>query len=120
MIGKKMESHALCCDCDSCAHGETPLVSKPPVRPLRSLLTLRHRGGALKRVEFVGFASGRVAHIFWALNGHHELDLETGVLRGRPDWELDVLTLVELRAEYRRAKTDAPWAWSVSDRDGAS
>lgn len=83
------DPHPHFCDCEACMHADT-------VRPLRTVITLRRRDGAARNVELVGF-SETGATLYWPRNGHHELDLETGTVRERPEWELDVLQLAELR-----------------------
>lgn len=81
--------------------------------PLRSLVPLKHAGGAVKHVELVGFSAvGRKrALIHWPTAGQYEIDLNDGRIVGAPPtltaaWTVERDVLEQLRASElaQRAK----------------
>lgn len=79
--------------------------------PLRSLVELRHVGGARKNVELVGFSrSGpKRALIHWPGAGQYEIALEDGRIIGMPPtltacWRVPNELLERLRASEVEAR----------------
>lgn len=79
--------------------------------PLRSLVELRHVGGARKNVELVGFTrSGpKRAQVYWPGAGHYEIALEDGRIIGMPptltaSWRVPDELLERLRASEAEAR----------------
>lgn len=83
------------------------------MKPLRSLVRLRHVGGARKDVELLGYGTerGGVAQLHWPLAGVITVRLRDGKLLELPGsltaaWEVPREVLEQLRAGYDDWRAD--------------